>query len=102
MGHRLTALGILTANVLVLCVACCAIVRLVRRGHCYRACSPSSREERRGLKGEDEEGRSASVGEAGAGEEGGEGAALGGVGKGSGRGVAGRVRQPPSAELERA
>eukprot|EP00962_Isochrysis_galbana_P018240 scaffold5256_cov126-Isochrysis_galbana.AAC.3 len=63
LGHHLTALGVLGANMLVLCLACGAMVRLVRRGHCYRACSPSSREERRGLKG-DNEGRGSGWGSA--------------------------------------
>jgi len=63
-GHRLTAVAILAANVAMVLLACRMLVAFVRQGYCYRACSPSSHEERRGLKGEEEE--AASKGERGA------------------------------------
>lgn len=49
-GHKATALAVLGANLTFLCLLGASIFRLVRRGHCYRFCSPSSAEERTGLK----------------------------------------------------
>ena len=48
------ALSILAANVAMVLLACGILLRFVQRGHCYRLCSPSSAEERAGLKGGEE------------------------------------------------
>jgi len=53
-GNHLTALVVVSMNALLLCCVLFAAMRCVRRGYCYRMCSPSSHEERAGLKDDDE------------------------------------------------
>lgn len=53
-GNKAVALSILAANVAMVLLACGILLRFVQRGHCYRLCSPSSAEERAGLKGGEE------------------------------------------------
>ena len=49
------AIAIAVANVVVLCALCRAAAVCVKRGYCYRMCSPSTVSERAGLRDTDTE-----------------------------------------------